>query len=403
MATSLTVSPASLAPGDLPPVAVPGLYVHVPFCFHKCHYCDFYSITRQSEQRMNQFVDLLLTEADLWLASHPGPTPRPRTVFFGGGTPTLLPRPAMQRLILGLRSRFDFSDLREWTLEANPATVSLDYCQMLREAGVDRLSFGAQSFHPAELAILERHHAPPDVPHSIDLARQAGFHRLNLDLIYAIPGQDLPAWSASLEAVIALHITHVSCYGLTYEPNTAIAVKKKLGLLKPIDDQLELAMLHHTRRRLTEVNCPPYEISNYAAPGQECQHNLLYWQGEDYIGLGPSAASHVQGHRWRNRPHLGQWEQAIESGQLPAIDAETLSPLRRAGELVMLQLRLTPGINFADFTRRTGFDAARLYAPQLEKLTSLGLLLLDSTSFRLSDRGLDVADAIAAEFLDSDA
>jgi oxygen-independent coproporphyrinogen-3 oxidase len=373
-----------------------GLYVHVPFCFHKCHYCDFYSITRQTPQRMQQFVDRVLAEADLW--DHEREF-APRTIFFGGGTPSLLPIEQMLRLIEGLKQRMDFSQLREWTVEVNPATASAEYCAMLRESGVDRLSFGAQSFDRNELVMLERHHDPEDVPRSIELARNAGFARLNVDLIYAIPGQTLESWSRSLEAAISLNLSHYSCYGLTYELNTPMAVKKRLGHFKAAEDELELAMMHHTRQRLAQIGCPAYEISNYAAAGQECQHNLLYWNGGNYLGLGPSAASHIEGHRFKNRPHLGEWEAAIDRGELPATDVEILSPQQRAGELVMLQLRLTAGLNFADFAARSGLDARSLYADQIDRLHTLGLLEVDAHAIRLSPAGLNVADAIAGEFL----
>ena len=375
------------------------LYLHVPFCFHKCHYCDFYSITHQSPERMNRFVDLLLRESETW--TRPPVTLHPKTVFFGGGTPTLLPMDAMLRLLAGLRERFDFSDVEEWTIEANPATVTLEYCQMLRAAGVDRLSFGAQSFDPRQLKTLERHHDPDDVPRSIAIARQAGFTRLNLDLIFAIPGQDLSSWSDSLERAIALNTPHVSAYGLTFEPNTPIAVKKRLGLMKQVEESLELEMLRHTRARLAEIGRPPYEVSNFAERGEECRHNLVYWTGGNYIGLGPSAASHVEGWRWRNRPHLGEWERAVESAAIPAIDVETLSPLRRAGELSMLLLRLTRGLNFADFAARTNFDARQLWSDQIARFTRVGLLQSDDAGFRLSERGLPVADALASEFVTS--
>lgn len=184
---SLGLPSAALHPRQLPRARVPGLYVHVPFCFHKCHYCDFYSITRQTPQRMERFVDLLLREGDMWTGED-APVVSPRTIFFGGGTPSLLPLEQMRRLIAGLRERYDFSEVDEFTVEVNPATASLEYCQMLRESGVDRLSFGAQSFDRAELKTLERHHDPEDVPRSVALARAARFSRLNVDLIYAIPG-----------------------------------------------------------------------------------------------------------------------------------------------------------------------------------------------------------------------
>ncbi|HEX4054809.1 MAG TPA: radical SAM family heme chaperone HemW [Tepidisphaeraceae bacterium] len=396
---SLEQANPTFDPAALPAAIVTGLYVHIPFCFHKCHYCDFYSITRQDPQRMTRFVDRLLREADLWMDRPP--MLRPRTVFFGGGTPTLLPLADMRRLILGLRERFDCSNCVEWTIEANPATVSVEYCRMLVEAGVNRISMGAQSFDSSELALLERHHQPDDVPRGLDIAKSAGIRRLNLDLIYAIPGQTLSAWMNSLERAIGLGTDHLSCYGLTYEPNTPLAVRRRLGQFQSVEPELEIDMLRATRRRLVEAGMSAYEISNYARPGNECQHNLLYWMGEDYLSLGPSAASHVQGWRWRNRPHLGEWENAVDRGVLPSIEVETLAPRQRAGELAMLMLRLSKGITHADFTARTGHDAAELFAEVIDRLTPLGLLDVTSTAIRLSERGLPVADSIMAEFLEA--
>ena len=324
---------------------------------------------------------------------------QPRTIFFGGGTPTLLPRDAMQRLIWGLSQIFDLTNVREWTVEANPATVDLEYCQMLRQAGVNRISFGAQSFNPAELAMLERHHDPEDVPRSVQTARNAGFQRINIDLIFAIPGQSLDSWSRNLELAISLGTTHLSAYNLTYEPNTPLAVKKRLGQITAIDENTELEMLHHTRARLCQAGLPPYEISNFASPGQECQHNLLYWNGMDYIGLGPSAASHVQGHRWKNQANLGNWESSIENDQLPIRDLEVLTPRQRAGELAMLQLRLAQGLNFSDFEKRTNFNPRQLFADEIARFSSQRLLEADDSNLRLTHAGIAVADAIAAEFL----
>jgi oxygen-independent coproporphyrinogen-3 oxidase len=388
-----------LRPEQLPSADIEALYVHVPFCFHKCHYCDFYSITRQTPLRMEQFVDRVLAEAAMWAKSHLAPHLRPQTVFFGGGTPSLLPLEQMQRLIGGLRERLELSTVSEWTVEANPATVGHEYCQMLRSSGVDRLSFGAQSFSPAELAILERHHDPADVERSIATARTAGFDRLNVDLIFAIPGQTMESWSRSLEAAIALGTSHISCYALTYEPNTPIAVRRRLGDVRAVDEDLELEMLHVTRERLRATGIPPYEVSNFATPSQECRHNLNYWLGGNYIGLGPSAASHVSGWRWRNRPHLGEWETAIDDGTLPACEAEALTPERRAGEMAMLMLRLERGIRFDYFAARTGMDVRTTFADAVERLTKPELIEVTEESLRLTRAGLNVADAVAAEFL----
>jgi oxygen-independent coproporphyrinogen III oxidase len=386
-----------LNPAILPETIVSGLYVHIPFCFHKCHYCDFYSITRQTPGRMAGFVDRVMREADFWINGRQAV--RPRTVFFGGGTPTLLPVAEMRRLIEGLRARFEFDDLREWTVEANPATVTREYADALAELGINRISMGAQSFNPAELAILERHHDPDDVPRSLEIIRSAGIERMNIDLIYGIPGQDMKSWLASLECAMALGTEHLSCYGLTYEPNTPMAVRKRLGLLTAMEPELEIEMMRETRARLEAVGMPAYEISNYARPGGECRHNLLYWHGGDYIGLGPAAASHMRGTRWRNRPHLGEWENAISKDQLPAIECETLTPNQRAGELAMLMLRLSTGIECAEFADRIGLDAEEIFAGVIDRLLPLGLLEVTETSIRLSERALPVADSVAAEFL----
>jgi len=381
------------------PVSVKALYVHIPFCFHKCHYCDFYSITRQTPQRMEEFIDRILAEADFWTDGRRGPVVEPATIFFGGGTPSLLPQNAMRRLIVGLRNRFDLSQTTEWTVEINPATADAGYCQMLRELGVNRLSFGAQSFRADELALLERHHDPADVPRSLEIARCAGFDRLNLDLIFALPGQSLADWSLSLETAIALGTTHLSCYGLTYEPNTAMAVRLRLGQFSAAAEELELEMLHHTRDRLAAIGRPAYEVSNFAVLGDECRHNLNYWTGGDYLALGPSGASHIQGWRWKNRPHLREWENAIDGGNLPAVDVESLTPRQRAGELAMLMLRLENGLNFAAFTDRLGSDPLELFAEPIDKLAKLKLVEVTPISLRLTRAGLDVADAVAGEFL----
>jgi oxygen-independent coproporphyrinogen-3 oxidase len=387
---------SKLDPAALPSSPVDGLYVHIPFCFHKCHYCDFYSITRQTPERMDRFVDLILREADGWRKFIDF---SPRTVFFGGGTPTLLPLENMRRLIAGLRERFDFSNCDEWTVEANPATVSLEYCRMLKDCGVNRMSFGAQSFNPSDLAILERHHDPDDVPKSLAMARDAGFERLNVDLIYAIPGQSMESWMMSLEKAIALGTEHISCYGLTYEPNTPMAVRRRMGQFVSTEAELEIAMMRATRDRLAGAGLEAYEISNYAIPGQECRHNLIYWRGENYLGLGPSAASHVSGWRWRNAPHLGEWERSVESDISGAVDVENLMPQQRAGELAMLLLRLKTGLEFQMFAARSGYDARVIFSGPIDRFTRQGLLRADESGIRLTDAGLSVADGIAAEFL----
>jgi oxygen-independent coproporphyrinogen-3 oxidase len=178
-----------------------------------------------------------------------------------------------------------------------------------------------------------------------------------------------------------------------------MAVRKRLGHFTAVEEEAELEMFHHARHRLLDAGMTAYEISNYALPGEECRHNLVYWTGGNYIGLGPSAASHVQGHRWRNRPHLGEWELAVAAGQVPAADVEQLTPEARAGELAMLMLRLAGGLNYSDFADRTGVDARIAYADQVQRFSRVGLLVSDGIAIRLTEKGLNVADAIASEFL----
>jgi oxygen-independent coproporphyrinogen-3 oxidase len=301
----------------------------------------------------------------------------------------------MRRLIVGLKDRFDLSQLEEWTIEVNPATADLDYLKMLRAEGVDRLSFGAQSFDVDELKTLERHHAPADVENSIAMARQAGFQRLNVDLIYAIPNQTMESWRRSLDRALALQIDHLSCYGLTYESNTPMTVRKRLGQFTASTDELELQMFKQARDTLAAAGIAWYEISNYARAGQECRHNLIYWTGGNYIGLGPSAASHVDGHRFKNLPHLREWEKAVPTGQLPVVEHELLTPSQRISERILLQLRLRGGVR----VDRLGLesDAYSRLQSHLRPLEVAGLIGVEGSRVFLLDAGLNVADAIAAE------
>ena len=333
----------------------------------------------------------------MWVRA--GRVVRPQTIFFGGGTPTALPASEMKRLLDGLRQTFDFSALDEWTVEANPATIDAHYCSVLLDAGVDRISFGAQSFDRTELQMLERHHDPDDVFRSVDMARTAGFTRINVDLIYAIPGQDAGAWQRSLDRALSLGLTHLSCYGLTYESNTAMTVRKRLGQFSAVPEGVEVDMFHMAHTSIAAAGLQAYEISNFARAGEECRHNLHYWKGGNYAALGPSGASHVSGTRFRNPPHLGEWERAIESGALPAIDIESLKPAQRAGELIMLMLRLPAGVRFDEIQNRFDIDARQIYCDELTRLSEHGLIIVDDVGFRLAEKGLILADAIAAEFV----
>jgi oxygen-independent coproporphyrinogen-3 oxidase len=383
---------------SLPASTVHGLYVHVPFCFHKCHYCDFYSITRQSNDRMERFVDRVLIELQLWTDRIDRPM-APMTVFIGGGTPSLLPQSAMERLLRGLRRSLSKNIVEEFTVEVNPATADAEYLRMMREQGVDRVSFGAQSFDPIELQTLERHHDPEDVRRSIEAARNAGFNRINIDLIFAIPGQTVQSWARSLKCAIELCLDHYSCYGLTYEPNTPMGVEHRLGRIRAVDEQVELEMLKLARDMLHQGGIEAYEISNHARPGMECRHNLMYWNGGNYLGLGPSAASHVEGVRFRNPRHVGDWETSVDARSLRVEQYERLNPIERAGELVMLQLRLARGLDLRSLRSRFPTVDLSGLSDRAGDLAKRGLVHADSERVRLTSAGIAVADAIAGDLM----
>lgn len=372
---------------------VRGLYVHVPFCFHKCHYCDFYSIVDDGD-RQAAFTDRLITEARVIGALTNAP---PHTIFVGGGTPTLLAADHWRRLLDALHDAFDFSALTEFTVEANPETVTAELLDVLVAGGVNRVSVGAQTFTPTHLQTLERWHDPANVARAVDLARAAGVDNVNLDLIFAIPGQTLDDWLADLATALSLRPTHLSCYSLMFEPNTPLTKKLELGRIDRCDNDLEAAMFNATIDTLCGNGFEHYEVSNFARPGRRCEHNLLYWLNDDWAAIGPSASGHVQGLRWKNAPHLGKY--LATTGPCPIEQVEQLDADASLGEQLMLRLRLIDGVEHAwldahlgdrpDDRRRAAIDAA-IDAGQLERT---------DTHVRLTRAGLMVADDVFAELL----
>ena len=262
------------------------LYVHIPFCLKICPYCSFYK-ERLDRSKTQRFLDALLAELDLESARHPL---QPQTLFFGGGTPSALSTRQLEYLLSGMRERLDLSALTEWTMEMNPATVSLEKARMLRALGVNRVSLGVQSWDPALLAVLGRVHTAAQAERSYEILREAVFDNVNLDLMFAIPTQTLAQWEATLEKTLALQPEHLSAYCLTYEEDTSFFRRFQAGEYAQ-DKEWDADLFEMTLDRLAAAGYEPYEISNHARPGRECLHNLAYWQGADYLGLGPSAFS----------------------------------------------------------------------------------------------------------------
>lgn len=386
------------------PTAVRSVYAHVPFCHTICGYCDFYSVVLD-RSAASPLVDALLAELDHWLDRT---TVEAQTIFVGGGTPTTLPPADLARLLGRLRSlRADRrprdagpdDDGFEFTVEANPATVAPDVAEALAAAGVTRVSIGAQSFDPSELRVLDRIHHPRQVAQTVHACRAAGIERINLDLIFGVPGQTLDAWLRSLHAALELEPEHLSCYGLTYEPGTPLFDRLARGQVARVDADVEAAMYEATIDALARAGLRQYEISNFARPGRECRHNLAYWHNEPHLGLGPSAAGLVDGVRYRNVPDASAYGGAVREGRSPQVEQERLEPERRARETAMLELRLIDGIDRARFAARFGRDPADLFADALARHVPGGRLACDDGAIRLTRAGLLVADSVIADFL----
>lgn len=386
--------------GDAGTVSWRGLYVHVPFCFHKCHYCDFYSFV-ESKGREAAFVDRLLEEARAWAGLACGaPRGGLETLFVGGGTPTLLAPDLLSRLLHGLRGAFAWRPSAEWTVEANPETVTDEIASALAEAGVNRVSIGCQSFDPVLLKALERWHDPESVSRAVERLRAAGIGNINLDLIFGIPAQSPEQWRRDLDQALALEPSHLSCYGLVYEPNTALTKRRDLGLVVPMDEELEAAMYEHARERLAGAGFEHYEISNWARPGMRCRHNELYWTDADWLALGPSASGHAGNLRWRNIPRLGGW---LACGPFsPLAHAERLSESQRIGERFMLGLRRVEGLPLAEaqgLLAASDPAGANERSRAIERSCRDGLLERAGGRLRLTARGLLVADSVLAELV----
>lgn len=372
-----------------------GLYVHVPFCPRKCGYCDFYSIT-PDDSLVAGYVDAVLSELDAVVAEG---RVRVETIFVGGGTPTFLPESPLARLMERLAQICRTHRVVEFSVEANPASLTEEKAFLLRQAGVNRISIGAQSFVVAELEALERLHRPEDVVAGVELVRRVGFEHLNLDLIFGIPGQTLDSWHQSLEAAIDLGPDHVACYGLTYEPGTPLALRRDSGQITAIDEEVETEMYIQAIDRLAEAGLRQYEISNFARPGGQCRHNLRYWRNQPGIGVGPAAASYLGGCRWRNVVSVEEYISRIQAGRSTAVDVECLAPVERAGEVAMLRLRTSEGIVCDEFRADTGYDAQELFAEVIRTHCGAGLLTANRDRIVLTRKGLPVADAIIRDFL----
>jgi putative oxygen-independent coproporphyrinogen III oxidase len=363
-----------------------GLYVHVPFCLTRCGYCDFNTYAGL-EHLTGRYARALLLEAELCVGEWADSSFV--SLFFGGGTPTMLPASELVKLIDDLRSVFSIVGDIEVTSEANPDTVDERYLVEILAGGVTRLSMGAQSFDPLVLAALERIHSPESVRVAFAAARGAGFGDMNLDLIYGAHGETLESWDRTVEETVGLGPEHVSAYALTIEPATALGRKVAAGVVPAPDPDLQAEMYELACERLGAAGYEHYEISNWAKPGHRCRHNMGYWGGRPYLGLGAGAHSYRDGRRWWNVRPPQQYLEMVESRELPVGGEERLTADERRLEQLLLGLRLADGVpeTWVDTARADGFVADGLAerADGQLSLTDRGLLLANELVLSLAD------------------
>ena len=379
--------PAAEGTPDAVPAGIAHLYVHIPFCPKICPYCSFYKET-SDRNKTARFLDALLLELDQ--QQRVLPPLRPRTIFFGGGTPSALSTPQLEYLLTGLCARLDLSALEEWTLEMNPATVSLEKARTLRQLGVNRVSMGVQSWEPQLLAVLGRVHSADQARRSYDILREAGFANVNLDLIFGIPTQTPAMWERSLAHTVSLQPEHISAYNLTYEEDTDFFRRFASGEFTQ-DTEADADLFEHTADFLAASGYEPYEISNFARPGRECAHNLAYWEGQEYLGLGPSAFSTVGERRWANVRDTAAYSDRIHLGVTAADFEEAVPPVTRRAETIAFGLRTNRGV---------ALETLRAWPEQVEEFKALGLLETTAASrVLLTRKGRLLADTVAEAFI----
>ncbi len=377
---------------ESPSEPIGSLYVHVPFCAQKCSYCAFYSEPSSGEV-INRYVAALVRELELAAGDL-----RPRTVFFGGGTPSLLNLRQWEQIFRALE-RLKLLGAAEWTVECNPATVSLDKAKLLRAYGVNRVSMGVQSLNEALLDRLGRVHTREMAFKSFDVLRQAGFDNLNLDLMFAIPGQTLEVWRETLTEAVAMGSEHLSSYEVIYEEDTALYAQLHAGEFDE-DEELACAMYDELVERAVAAGFQQYEVANFSRGAlRNCRHNLNYWRGGSFYGLGPSATSYVRGVRTRNWSNTRLYCEQLEKGNRAFESREELAPLARAGETAAFGLRMVAGWPFEQFQQITGHDLRREWAGDMANLERQGWGRLSGEGFRLTPQGLRFADAAARLFL----
>lgn len=383
------------------------LYLHIPFCTAKCGYCDFNSYAGL-DHLVPDYTPALIRELELW-----APAARDfevRSVFFGGGTPSLSSIEDLEAIVRGVRDRYEVAADSEWSLEANPGELTLEHLQGLRSIGLNRLSIGVQSLHDDELQMLDRIHTSERAIEAIEAARTAGFDNLNLDLIFGLIDQPLARWQETLRRAVALRPEHLSCYALTVEPGTALYYQVAKGQLEAPDPDVVADQYEWTRTYLAEAGYRQYELSNWALPGRECRHNLVYWRAEPYLGIGAGAHSFFAGQRFANVDAPNRYvelvnasyeeRQATGGGTLQQIHGgETPDEALLRSDAMILGLRLIEGVAPREFEARFGVAPEAVFGAAIERHLRTGLLERTEDRLRLTPRGQLLANEVFVDLL----
>lgn len=372
-----------------------GIYVHIPFCLKKCSYCDFYSISEYHNNDLEKYTLRLIKNIENSAVQYNHM--KFSTIYFGGGTPSLLDESQLERIIQAFKANFNFNTENETeiSLEANPATLKAEKARSFYKIGINRVSLGVQSFYDKELKILGRIHNSRQAVDNINILKKAGFKNINLDLIFGIPGQSFKHWQENLRWALDFEPTHISAYLLQLDSGTRLAQRIKNGELQYLDEELEADMYYYAVDYLEQNDYKHYEISNFALPGYECRHNLIYWNGLPYIGLGSGAVSFIDNARYVLSDDVQDYLQGAENKKL----LEKMSPQDLIIDQIILKLRCREGLNLEDFCRRWGGNVLLPYKQVINECCDLDLLQLDNGYLRLSKKGLFLSNQVFTRLL----
>lgn len=375
----------------------PSAYIHIPFCRQKCIYCDFYSIG--NTEKINAYIDALIAEIEIRSQKY-AKNIAPKTIYIGGGTPSVLEVEQLSKLTDKIRDKFDISDLEEFTIEINPGTINKEKLAEYLRLGINRLSIGVQSLNGKELSFLHRIHSSSQAIEAIDLAKEAGFDNISCDVIYSVPGQTADSLKYTIDTLIGKNIQHISAYTLTYEEGTPLYNKLTAGEILKNPDSLEQKLYIQLCKYLSERGYAQYEISNFAVSGYESQHNLNYWRRNEYFGFGASAHSYLDGNRFYNYSDVDKYISLLSENILPVLSEEHLTKEQRYIEAVYLGLR-AEGINLKAIKREFGIDLYSLYGKLMHNLISQGKASLCNDILKLNALGYALCDYLTVQLINS--